>query len=75
MPNIQDRTVDTVALINGEVIVTGDNIFLNSTIMYCVKEAIGTQGYLSITNQADGTFTIISTSNTDQSVLNIQIWG
>jgi hypothetical protein len=75
MPYIQDRTVDTVSLINGEVIVTGDNIFIDSTVMYCVKQASGTQGHLSISNQANGTFTITSTSPTDQSSINIQIWG
>jgi hypothetical protein len=73
--NIHDSTTGIAQLVNGICVITGDLINSSVLIYYNVYEAIGTQGFLSITNRMNGTFTFISTSNTDNSTILFQLWG
>jgi hypothetical protein len=69
-----DQTCFCVALINGKIIIKGEHIFETSNIQYCVKQAIGVQGFLTLSAQSDGTVTILSDNENDQSILNVMIW-
>ena len=69
-----DSSSFNVPLVNGSIIINGDHISTTSNIMYCVKEAIGTQGLLTLSNQLNGTVTILSSDINDQSIINDMIW-
>lgn len=73
--NIHDSTTGIAQLVNGTCVITGDLITSSILIFYNVDEAIGIQGFLSITNRMNGSFTFISTSNTDDSTILFQLWG
>jgi hypothetical protein len=69
-----DQTSFSVALINGQIVINGEHILETSNIQYCVKQAIGVQGFLTLSAQSNGTVTILSDNANDQSVINVMIW-
>ena len=73
--NIFDSTTGLAELVNGTCVVSGSLITANILIFYNVDEAVGVQGFLSITNKMNGTFTFTSTSNTDNSKILFMLWG
>jgi hypothetical protein len=63
----------TGTLVAGVASITDSNIQQSSLIIYSVLKSGGTQGFLSITAQSNGSMTITSTSNTDISTINYLI--
>ena len=61
-------------LVAGVAKVNDSNIQSTSTVIFSVSKPSGTQGFLGITAQANGTMTITSTSNTDTSEINYVIF-
>lgn len=66
--------IGSATLVAGTVTVTNPYVTTNSTIIISRKTSSGTLGYLSISTQSSGSFTIISSSATDTSVVNYLIF-
>lgn len=73
--NIHDSTTGIAQLVNGICVISGSLITPNILIFYNVDEASGVQGFLSISNKMNGTFTFNSTNINDNSKILFQLWG
>jgi hypothetical protein len=69
---LQGRT-GTATLVAGTVTVSNPLVSANSIIIISRKTSGGTLGYLYISAQSSGSFTITSSSNTDTSTVNYLI--
>jgi type II secretory pathway pseudopilin PulG len=63
----------SATLVAGTVTVSNPYVYPTSTIIVSRKTSGGTLGYISITSQGTGTFTVGSSSATDTSVINYLI--
>jgi hypothetical protein len=69
---LQGRT-GTATLIAGTVTINNPIVATNSIIIVSRKTSGGTLGYLYISSQSNGSFTITSSSNSDTSTVNYLI--